>query len=125
MGARFFLSAIFFFAFIKLSAQTDGVHLRMQMHPIQTLSVGSGDEIQRNDAGTYDQNFVTVSSTSGFEVNMYRKMNENEILNVANSTMGAVQKSFTIDDNVSRLIREFDKNPSATSDNLILTLISR
>lgn len=125
MGAKFFLSAIFFFfAFMKLSAQVDGVHLRMQMHPVQVLSVGSGDGIQRNAADN-DQNFITVSSTSGFEVNMYRRMNEDEILNVVNSNRGAVQKSYTIDDNISRLSREFDRNPSAASDNLILTLISR
>ncbi len=125
MGARFFLSAIFFFAFIKLSAQIDGVHLSMRMHPVQILSVGSGDDIRRNVTEDYDQNFITVSSTSGFEVNMYRRMNEDEILNVVNSNRGAVQKSYAIDENISRLIREFEKNPSAASDNLVLTLISR
>lgn len=125
MGARFFLLAIFFFAFMKLSAQIDGVHLSMRMHPVQILSVGSGDDIRRNAAEDYGQNFITVSSTSGFEVNMYRRMNEDEILNVVNSNRGAVQKSYTIDENISRLIREFEKNPSAASDNLVLTLISR
>lgn len=125
MGARFFLSAIFFFAFMKLSAQVDGVHLSMRMHPVQVLSVGSGDSMQRSAAADDDQNFITVSSTSGFEVNMYRRMNEDEILNVVNSNRGAVQKSYAIDENISRLTREFDSNPSAASDNLVLTLISR
>ncbi len=122
MGGRFFLLGILLFSFLRISGQMDGVHLRIQLHPVQILSVGSTD---RGKAGGASQKYITVSSTSGFEVSIHRRTDESGNLSVINSNKGTVYKDFVIDYNTNNRTREIYADASLKSSDLILTLISR
>jgi hypothetical protein len=121
MGGRFFLLGILLFAFLRISGQMDGVHLRIQLHPVQILSIG-GSQQSVNSA---DQKYITVSSTTGFEVNVNHRTDESGYMNVINSNKGAVHKDFVIDYNNNRISREIYADRSLKSTDLILTLISQ
>ncbi len=123
MGGKFFLLGILLFSFLRISGQMDGVHLKMQLYPVQILSVGN--DTDRGKAGGADQKRITVSSTSGFEVSIYRRTNESGSLNVINSNKGAVYKDFVIDYNARNKTREMYEDASLKSSDLVLTLISQ
>lgn len=125
MGGKFFLLGILFFAFLELSGQIDGVYLRMRLHPVQILSVGGGSEAGRASAETTDRKYITVSSTTGFEVSIYHKVDASGNRNIINSNKGAVHKDFAIDYNINSLNREIYTDTSLKSADLVLTLISQ
>lgn len=99
----------------------DGVHLKMQLYPVQILSVAGSHE----STGSVDKKHITVSSTTGFEVNVNRRANESGSMNVINSNKGTVHKDFVIDCNTNRMSREIYADRSLNSTDLILTLISQ
>ena len=125
MGTRLFLLSILLFAFIRLSGQNDGLYLNVRLYPVQILSIGSNGETHKNhEAGGQGQKYITVSSIAGFEVNV-QQMNAHDKLNIINSTKGAVQEVFTIDERMQKIMRKVYTSSSIKSDHLFLTLISQ
>ncbi len=124
MGGRFFLLGILFCAFFKLSGQIDGVHLIMRLHPVQILSIENRAEVSSKSVNAGDQKYIAVSSTTGFEVSIHRRINESVRTNIINTTKGAVQKYIAVDYN-NKIDREKTDNTSLNSTDLILTLISQ
>lgn len=127
MATKLFLLGILFFAFIRLSGQNDGVYLNMRLYPVQILSIGSANDTQKNDQevrALNEKKYVTVSSTAGFEVNI-QQINDNEHLNIINSSRGVVQEIFTIDQKMQKRMRKIQSSSSEKSDYIFLTLISQ
>ena len=125
MGGRFFLLGFLFCACIKLSGQIDGVQLMMRLHPVQILSVGKEAEAGGPSEDIADQTNVSVSSTTGFEVSMYRNIKESTLVNVINSNKGAVHKDFAIDYKINKPLKDTYADSSLKSADLVLTLISK
>lgn len=125
MGGRFFLLGILLFSFLRISGQIDGVHLTMRLYPVQILSVGGSVEEGHKSANGADQKFITISSTTGFEVSVYHRIDESRHINIINSNKGAVHKDFVVDYNTNRINRETYADTSLKSADLILTLISQ
>ncbi|KAA0129645.1 hypothetical protein FY557_04920 [Chryseobacterium sp. SN22] len=124
MGGRFFLLGILLFSFLRISGQMDGVHLRMNLYPVQILSVGRGDT-GRESAGYAEQKYVTVSSTTGFEISIHRRASEFGNRSIINSNKGTVYRDFVIDYNTNNRTREMYADASLKPADLILTLISQ
>lgn len=127
MAAKLFLLGILFFAFIRLSGQNDGVYLNMRLYPVQILSIGSGNDMQKNNREVRvldEKKYVTVSSTAGFEVNV-QQINDRDQLNIINSSRGVVQEIFTIDQKMQKRMRKIHSSSSEKSDYVFLTLISQ
>ncbi|WP_027388771.1 hypothetical protein [Chryseobacterium gregarium] len=127
MATKLFLLGILFFAFIRLSGQNDGVYLNMRLYPVQILSIGSGNDTQKNNQevrALNEKKYVTVSSTAGFEVNV-QQINDHEHLNIINSSRGVVQEIFTIDQKMQKRMRKIQSSSSDKSDYIFLTLISQ
>ncbi len=123
MCAKLFLFSILFFAFINVSGQNDGVYLNTRLHPVQVLSIG--DLRNEQPAGNIDEKkYFAISSTAGFEVNIHQ-VNDDDKMNIINSSRGAVQKTYTIDQKMRRLMGEMYTASSAKPDYLVLTLISQ
>lgn len=123
MGTKLFLLGILFFAFANISAQNDGVYLSMHLNPVQILSIG--DIQNKQSSGSIDEKkYFAISSTAGFEVNINHVNNDNK-MNIINSGRGAVQKTYTIDHRMRKLMREMYTASSEKPDYLVLTLISQ
>lgn len=121
MGGRFFLLGMLLFAFLRISGQTDVVHLRINLYPVQIISVGEGHQ----SANKVDQKYFTVSSTTGFEINVDRRTSDAGNVKVINSNKGTVHKDFAIDYHANRTSREVYADQSLNSADIILTLISQ
>ncbi|WP_294201088.1 MULTISPECIES: hypothetical protein [Chryseobacterium] len=124
MGGRFFLLGILFCAFFRLSGQIDGVHLMMRLHPVQILSIENSIESGGKSVNAGDQRYITVSSTTGFDVSVHRRVSEFVRTNVINTTKGAVHKHIAVDYDKNVNQKKAD-NASLNSADLVLTLISQ
>jgi hypothetical protein len=126
MGTKLFLLGILLLAFLRLSGQNDGVYLNMRLHPVQILSIGSGADMKndRKASAIHNEQYVTISSTAGFEVNV-QQMKDDDKINVINSSRGTVQEIFTIDQKMQKIMREMRGSSSSKSDYVFLTLISQ
>jgi hypothetical protein len=120
MGTKLFLLGILLLAFLRLSGQNDGVYLNMR------LSIGSGADVRddRKASAIHNEQYVTVSSTAGFEVNV-QQMRDDDKINVINSSRGTVHEIFTIDQKMQKIMREMHGSSSSKSDYVFLTLISQ
>ncbi len=130
MCIKLFLLGIFLFTFIKLSAQNDGLSLNMRLYPVQILSIDSDVDLQKNhqyhqETGTHNKKYFSVSSTTGFEVNMYNLTDDHNQLNITSSSRGAAQKILPINKSMENQISRLHPAGTLKSDYLVLTLISQ
>lgn len=125
MCAKFFLFSILFFAFIAVSGQNDGAYLNVRLYPVQVLSIGDLQIGETAGTGSIDEKkYFAISSTAGFEVNLHQ-VNDNDKMNIINSSRGTLQKTYTIDQRMRKLMNEIYTASSAKPDYLVLTLISQ
>ncbi|MDD4778576.1 MAG: hypothetical protein PHV53_09855 [Fermentimonas sp.] len=117
------MSMILHFECARAQSNTDGVKLNIILHPVQTITINSSHnnvELQYLNIEDYNKgvsttldDHLTVTSTGGFQVNIYSKQE--------NFTLAGATESIPVSDVVITAINGSDNDLTPIFDNVILS----
>ncbi|WP_294274720.1 hypothetical protein [uncultured Chryseobacterium sp.] len=144
MGTKYFLLALLLFACVRVFSQNDAVRLNVNLYPVQMLTLEAQPGVNENlDMMTAEKRQLIVTSPSGFQIDashgqIYIETIENHkskessvkafcnrVHHLFETTRGAVEKKYSIDKNMEKIIQKIGCSETENSDHLVLTLISQ
>ncbi|MDQ1095940.1 MULTISPECIES: hypothetical protein [Chryseobacterium] len=144
MGIKYFLLVVFFFVCIRVFAQNDAIRLTINLYPVQMLTLEAQPEVDENmDMVMPEKRQLIISSPSGFQVDAShgseytKKMHDlrakrssvktlcNRVHHLFETARGAVEKKYSIDKSMEKIIQKIGCSDNENSDHLVLTLISQ
>jgi len=144
MGTKYFLLAMFLLVCTRVFSQNDAIHLNVNLYPVQMMTLEAQPKVDKDiDVVMPEKRQLIVSSPSGFQIDAshghpdvkdiydHRAKESsakplcNKVHHLFEATRGAVEKKYSIDKNMEKIIQKISCSETENSDHLVLTLISQ